>query len=189
MGFLGFFKKSATLDLIAPVSGKVVSIDKVPDEAFAEKIVGDGIAIIPTGSELVAPCDGNIGKIFKTNHAFSLETKEGVEIFVHFGINTLNLNGKGFTRVAEEDMSVKQGDVIIRLDLEYLKVHAESVVTPVVIANSDEVSSIEYVFGKLEDGSEYIVPSSTTLTEEVKTKISQTKPVEAGKDLVLRVKK
>ena len=189
MGFLDFFKKVATLDLIAPVSGKVVSIDKVPDEAFAEKIVGDGVAIVPTGSELVAPCDGTIGKIFKTNHAFSLETKEGVEIFVHFGINTLNLNGKGFTRVAEEGVSVKQGDVVIRLDLDYLKAHAESVVTPVVIANSDEVSSIEYVFGKFDDGSDYILPSSTSLTEDIRNKISQTKPVEAGKDLVLRVKK
>ncbi|WP_024654827.1 PTS glucose transporter subunit IIA [Borrelia hispanica] len=189
MGFLGFFKKVATLDLIAPVSGKVVSIDKVPDEAFAEKIVGDGIAIMPTGNELVAPCDGSIGKIFKTNHAFSLETKEGIEIFVHFGINTLNLNGKGFTRVAEEGMSVKQGDVIIRLDLEYLKAHAESIVTPVVIANSDEVSSIEYVFGKLDDGSEYFVSSTTTLNEDIETKILQASPVEAGKDIVLRVKK
>ncbi|ASQ29321.1 PTS glucose transporter subunit IIA [Borrelia miyamotoi] len=189
MGFLSFFKKAANLDLMAPVSGKVISIDGVPDEAFAEKIVGDGIAIMPTGSELVSPCDGNIGKIFKTNHAFSLETKEGVEIFVHFGINTLNLNGKGFTRVAEEGMSVKQGDVIIRLDLEYLKAHAESVVTPVVIANSDEVSSIEYVFGRFDDGSECILPSSTALTEEIKNRISQTKFVEAGKDVVLRVKK
>ena len=189
MGFLNFFKKTATLDLVAPVSGKVISIDGVPDEAFAEKIVGDGIAIIPTGNELVAPCDGNIGKIFKTNHAFSLETKEGVEIFVHFGINTLNLNGKGFTRVSEEGMSVKKGDVIIRLDLEYLKTHAESVVTPVVIANSDEVSSIEYVFGRLDDGSEYTLLSSIALNEEIKNKISQTKFVEAGKDLVLRIKK
>nr|WP_267508629.1 PTS glucose transporter subunit IIA [Borreliella garinii] len=189
MGFLDFFKKTATLDLIAPISGKVMSIDKVPDEAFAEKIVGDGIAILPTSNELLAPCDGKIGKIFKTNHAFSLETKEGVEIFVHFGINTLNLNGKGFTRVAEEGINVKQGEVIIRLDLEYLKEHSESVITPVVIANSDEVSSIEYSFGRLEDESEYILSSSTVLTEEIRHKISQTKPVTAGKDLVLRVRK
>ena len=78
-------------------------------------------------------------------------------------------------------MSVKQGDVVIRLILDYLKAHAESVVTPVVIANSDEVSSIEYVFGKFDDGSEYILPSSTSLTEDIRNKISQTKPVEAGK--------
>ncbi len=122
-------------------------------------------------------------------HAFSLETKEGVEIFVHFGINTLNLNGKGFTRVAEEGINVKQGEVIIRLDLEYLKEHSESVITPVVIANSDEVSSIEYSFGRLENESEYILSSSTVLTEEIRHKISQTKPVTAGKDLVLRVRK
>lgn len=75
------------------------------------------------------------------------------------------------------------------IDLEYLKEHSESVITPVVIANSDEVSSIEYSFGRLENDSEYILSSSTVLTEEIRHKISQTKPVIAGKDLVLRVKK
>ncbi len=79
MGFLDFFKKTATLDLIAPISGKVMSIDKVPDEAFAEKIVGDGIAILPTSNELLAPCDGKIGKIFKPIMPLALKLKRALK--------------------------------------------------------------------------------------------------------------
>ncbi len=74
-----------------------VNIEDVPDVVFAEKIVGDGIAIKPTGNKMVAPVDGTIGKIFETNHAFSIESDSGVELFVHFGIDTVELKGEGFS--------------------------------------------------------------------------------------------
>lgn len=135
--------KGAEVEIYAPLSGEIVNIEDVPDVVFSEKIVGDGIAIRPTGNKIVAPIDGVIGKIFETNHAFSMESKEGVELFVHFGIDTVELKGEGFTRIAEEGQDVKKGDTIIEFDLAVLEAKAKSVLTPVVISNMDEISSIE----------------------------------------------
>ncbi|MGR6979865.1 PTS glucose transporter subunit IIA [Testudinibacter sp. P27/CKL/0425] len=135
--------KGAEVEIYAPLSGEIVNIEDVPDVVFSEKIVGDGIAIRPTGNKIVAPIDGVIGKIFETNHAFSMESKEGVELFVHFGIDTVELKGEGFTRIAEEGQEVKKGDTIIEFDLAVLEAKAKSVLTPVVISNMDEISSIE----------------------------------------------
>ncbi len=135
--------KGAEVEIYAPLSGEIVNIEDVPDVVFSEKIVGDGIAIRPTGNKIVAPIDGVIGKIFETNHAFSMESREGVELFVHFGIDTVELKGEGFTRIAEEGQEVKKGDVIIEFDLPLLEAKEKSVLTPVVISNMDEISSIE----------------------------------------------
>jgi len=95
--------------LKAPLDGQVIPIEEVPDPVFADKIVGDGVAIVPTGQVMVAPCDGLIGKIFETNHAFSMETPSGVELFVHFGIDTVELKGEGFRRIATEGQQVTAG--------------------------------------------------------------------------------
>jgi len=134
--------KTVEVEIYAPLSGEIVNIEDVPDVVFSEKIVGDGIAIRPTGNKIVAPVDGVIGKIFETNHAFSMESKEGVELFVHFGIDTVELKGEGFTRIAHEGQSVKRGDTVIEFDLATLESKAKSVLTPVVISNMDEISSL-----------------------------------------------
>lgn len=147
MGFLdklfgGKPKAAKEIQIIAPLSGEIVNIEDVPDVVFSEKIVGDGIAIRPTGDTIVAPVNGKIGKIFETNHAFSIESEDGVELFVHFGIDTVELKGEGFTRLAEEDQIVKAGDPIIKFDLAFLEERAKSVLTPVVISNMDEISNL-----------------------------------------------
>jgi len=155
MGFFDSLKKAvsgntkteSTINLIAPISGEIVAIEDVPDVVFAEKIVGDGIAIRPTGNKMVAPCDGTIGKIFETNHAFSLESDTGIELFVHFGIDTVELKGEGFTRIAEEGQKVKMGDTIIEFDLAFLTEKAKSILTPVVISNMDEIKELQKMSG------------------------------------------
>ncbi|ABM04172.1 PTS system D-glucose-specific IIA component, Glc family [Psychromonas ingrahamii 37] len=155
MGFFDSLKKAVsgntatenTINLIAPISGEIVAIEDVPDVVFAEKIVGDGIAIRPTGNKMVAPCDGTIGKIFETNHAFSLESDTGIELFVHFGIDTVELKGKGFTRIAEEGQKVKMGDTIIEFDLAFLTEKAKSILTPIVISNMDEIKELQKMSG------------------------------------------
>ena len=96
---------------------------------------------------MVAPCDGVIGKIFETNHAFSLESDSGIELFVHFGIDTVELKGQGFTRVAQEGQQVKTGDTIIEFDLAFLQSNAKSTLTPVVISNMDDVKSLTKLSG------------------------------------------
>lgn len=145
-------KKSVDIQIYAPISGEIVNIEDVPDVVFSEKIVGDGIAIRPTGNKMVAPVDGVIGKIFETNHAFSMESKDGVELFVHFGIDTVELKGEGFTRIAQEGQQVKCGETIIEFDLPLLEAKAKSVLTPVVISNMDEISNIEKNAGEVVAG-------------------------------------
>ena len=149
--------KAVEVEIYAPLSGEIVNIEDVPDVVFSEKIVGDGIAIRPRGNKIVAPVDGVIGKIFETNHAFSMESKEGVELFVHFGIDTVELKGEGFTRIAHEGQSVKRGDTVIEFDLATLESKAKSVLTPVVISNMDEISSIEKKSGEVIAGESVVL--------------------------------
>ncbi|MGC7589948.1 PTS glucose transporter subunit IIA [Bisgaard Taxon 46] len=150
-------KKAVEVEICAPLAGEIVNIEDVPDVVFSEKIVGDGIAIRPTGNKMVAPVDGVIGKIFETNHAFSMESKDGVELFVHFGIDTVELKGEGFTRVAQEGQTVKRGDTVIEFDLAVLETKAKSVLTPVVISNMDEISSIEKKTGEVVAGESVVL--------------------------------
>lgn len=130
------------LTLVSPISGEVVPLDQVPDEAFASKTVGDGVAIRPTDNIVVAPALGTLVKVFNTNHAFCLETDEGVEIVVHMGIDTVALKGQGFTRLTDEGTTVKAGQPILKMDLAYLNSHAHSMISPVVISNIEEYSGL-----------------------------------------------
>jgi len=145
-------KGSGTIDIVAPLSGEIVNIEDVPDVVFAEKIVGDGIAIKPAGHKIVAPVDGTIGKIFETNHAFSIESDNGIELFVHFGIDTVELKGEGFKRIAEEGQQVKVGDTVLEFDLAVLEEKAKSVLTPVVISNMDEIQGLTKMTGPVTVG-------------------------------------
>lgn len=162
---MGFFdklfgskeSKSVDVEIYAPISGTIVNIEDVPDVVFSEKIVGDGIAIRPTGNKIVAPVDGVIGKIFETNHAFSMESKDGVELFVHFGIDTVELKGEGFTRIAQEGQQVKRGDTVIEFDLALLEAKAKSVLTPTVISNMDEINGMEKKSGEVVAGDSVVL--------------------------------
>lgn len=134
--------KAAFETLVAPVTGEVVALEQVPDEAFASKAVGDGLAIRPTDKIVVAPADGTVVKIFNTNHAFCLETDKGAEIVVHMGIDTVALEGQGFKRLVEEGAEVKAGQPILELDLDYLNANARSMISPVVVSNADEYAGL-----------------------------------------------
>ncbi|PIJ48856.1 PTS N-acetyl glucosamine transporter subunit IIABC [Erwinia sp. OLTSP20] len=131
--------------LVAPVSGEIVALEQVPDEAFASKAVGDGLAIKPTGNTVVAPAAGTIVKIFNTNHAFCLETDKGVEVVVHIGLDTVGLEGKGFSRLVEEGARVTAGQPVLQLDLEFLNANARSMISPVVISNSDDYAGLSHL--------------------------------------------
>ncbi|GAB7220734.1 PTS glucose transporter subunit IIA [Vibrio breoganii] len=143
---------AGSIEIISPLSGEIVNIEDVPDVVFAEKIVGDGIAIKPTGNKIVAPVNGTIGKIFETNHAFSIESTDGIELFVHFGIDTVELKGEGFTRIGSEGQEVKAGDTIIEFDLAFLEEKAKSTLTPVVISNMDEIKELNKLSGAVTVG-------------------------------------
>ncbi len=129
-------------DLVSPITGDVVALDQVPDEAFASKAVGDGVAVKPTDKIVVSPAAGTIVKIFNTNHAFCLETEKGAEIVVHMGIDTVALEGKGFKRLVEEGAQVSAGQPILEMDLDYLNANARSMISPVVCSNIDDFSGL-----------------------------------------------
>ena len=156
MGFFDFLKgnketsvKEFEGKVLAPISGNILPLSQVPDEVFAQKMVGDGIAIEPTASGIMlSPADGRVEKIFDTNHAFSIVTTAGVEIFVHFGMDTVKLDGKGFERIANEGDTVKAGDPLIRYDYDFLKENAKSIITPVIISNYEDYADL----GKVESG-------------------------------------
>ncbi|HHC0923032.1 TPA: PTS N-acetyl glucosamine transporter subunit IIABC [Klebsiella pneumoniae] len=128
--------------LVSPITGDVVALEQVPDEAFASKAVGDGIAVKPTSNIVVAPAAGTVVKIFNTNHAFCLETNNGAEIVVHMGIDTVALEGKGFKRLVKEGTDVKAGEPILEMDLDFLNANARSMISPVVCSNSDDYSAL-----------------------------------------------
>ncbi len=128
--------------LVSPVTGDIVALDQVPDEAFASKAVGDGVAIRPTDKTVVSPANGTVVKIFNTNHAFCLETDSGAEVVVHMGIDTVALEGKGFTRLVEEGATVKVGQPVLELDLDFLNANARSMISPVVVSNIDDYSGV-----------------------------------------------
>lgn len=130
--------KSKKTAVYAPVAGEIVELSSVPDEVFSAKMAGEGIAIKPSEDIFRSPIDGVITKIFPTNHAFVV-SKDGLEVIVHIGIDTVALNGEGFARLAKEGESVKAGDPVIQADLPLISSKAKSTVTPVVV-NSSKIS-------------------------------------------------
>lgn len=141
-----FFKKNQ--EILSPVSGKVIDLSQVPDEVFSQRLAGDGVAIEPTGNEIVAPADGVLTLIFNTNHAFALTLKNGVELLIHIGIDTVALNGEGFTRLAEQGTKVKAGTPIVRVDKDFIEKSGYSLVTLALITNTEIVKDINGAIGE-----------------------------------------
>lgn len=136
-----FFNKS--LNLIAPVSGKTIDLSSVPDPVFAQKMVGDGIAIDTTGSTIVAPADGVISLIMDTKHAFGMTLDNGVEILVHVGLDTVTLKGEGFEQLINQGTKVTAGTPILKINRDLIQSKGISLITPVLITNVDVVKKIE----------------------------------------------
>lgn len=126
--------------LMAPLSGYLFPIDQVPDLVFAQKMVGDGISIDPVSQSLLAPCDGEVIQLHPSHHAITVKTIEGLEVLMHIGLETVALRGEGFKPKVKEGDQVKRGDVLIEFDADYVALHAKSLLTQIVIANSDQVA-------------------------------------------------
>ncbi len=124
--------------LFAPVKGEVVTIDKVNDETFSKKILGDGCAIVPDTGLITAPADCVVDNVFDTNHAIALKTNGGAEILIHIGIDTVSLNGKHFKALVKNGDQVKMGEPLIEFDIEAIKKDGYDVITPLIITNSND---------------------------------------------------
>jgi sugar PTS system EIIA component len=125
--------------ILAPVSGRAVPLVEVPDEVFAEGMAGQGCAIVPEASgEAVAPVSGVLVKLFEGGHAFGIATDGGIEMIVHLGLDTIELRGKGFERIATEGDRVEAGQPIVRFDLEEIRAGNYDPVTPVLVTNDED---------------------------------------------------
>ena len=128
--------------LAACLTGTVVPLAEVNDEAFASGALGDGIAIEPAVGELVAPADGEISSTFDTHHAVGMTTVDGAELLMHIGIDTVKLGGKHFTYLVNEGDKVRKGQPLIRFDIEAIKAEGYPVTTPLIVCNTDEYAAV-----------------------------------------------
>ncbi|MNP34220.1 Glucose-specific phosphotransferase enzyme IIA component [compost metagenome] len=132
------------LELISPLSGTAVSLEQVPDPAFAEKQMGEGIAIEPSEGKVYAPFDATVAHVIKSKHALILEHASGVQVLIHVGINTVALKGSGFTTHMNTGDKVQAGELLLEFDMEAIRAAGYPLITPIIIpAGQDMVEKIE----------------------------------------------
>jgi len=145
------------LKILSPLSGQTWPLERVPDPVFAQKLVGDGVSIDPTDAVLLAGCDGEVVSLPATGHAVTLRTREGIEVLMHVGIDTVTMKGAGFHPRVKPGDTVHAGDPLIAFDLDFLATHTKSLLTQVVIANSDRVVSCERAGGCVSAGKDILL--------------------------------
>lgn len=138
------FLKKDKIIIAAPISGEVIALDAVPDEAFSSGVLGPGIAIQPSVGKVVAPAEAKVDTMFDTKHAVSLVTSDGAEILIHIGMDTVTLNGKHFTTFKNTGDTAHKGDELIEFDMEAIAAEGFKAVTPIVICNPDNFSEITF---------------------------------------------
>lgn len=124
--------------IYSPLQGEVIALNKVNDQVFSQEIMGKGVAIIPTENKVVSPVNGKISVMFPTGHAIGIISEEGVELLIHIGLDTVNLNGQHFNPRVQVGAEVKVGDILVEFDHEAIKEAGFDIVTPVIITNSKD---------------------------------------------------
>ncbi len=136
--------KNENNKIVAIADALMFPLEEVKDEAFASKMMGEGVAFVLKGDTIVSPCDGKLVMLFHYKHAFGVRMRNGVEILVHIGIDTVNAHGKHFLSLKQEGNNVKAGEAIIKVDLEALKLQGFDMSTMLIITNSKE-SKIDFI--------------------------------------------
>lgn len=157
------------LRILAPLSGQVWPLERVPDPVFAQKMVGDGLSIDPTDALLLAACAGEVITLHPAGHAVTLRTPEGIEVLMHIGIDTVTLKGEGFHPRVKVGDQVQAGAPLIEFDLDYVATHAKSVLTQIVICNPERVTAWERASGLVSAGKD---PLFTVTLGEVQAEAS-----------------
>lgn len=127
-----------TSDFLAPISGTLLDISKVPDEVFADRIMGDGFAVDIQGAHVVAPIDGIVTSVFPGGHAICIQGDNGIQLLIHIGLETHGIPGL-YEVFVEKDQHVKQGDLLVKADYKKIRKKAKSSITPIVFLNSEHV--------------------------------------------------
>mgnify|MGYP005772193825 CR=1 FL=1 len=137
-----FFEAVRGLEIASPLKGKAIPLSKVSDPTFAEEILGKGAAVIPDEGRVTAPFDGMVVSIFDTKHALALKSKDGVELLIHVGLDTVKLNGKYFHSKVTNGQEIRKGDQLLTFDMESIKKEGYDVVTPVIVTNGDDLGEV-----------------------------------------------
>ena len=129
-----------TIALASPFTGKVVPLEEVADDVFSQRVMGDGVAVLPSEGRVVAPVAGTVGKLFEGGHGFAIETPEGLQVLVHVGLETVHLKGDGFTVKTNEGDEVAAGDEMVTVDLDRMRELGIDMVSPVVVISGQDVT-------------------------------------------------
>lgn len=150
---MGFFSKlfsskepiDHNVTLMAHMTGNYVPLKEVPDPVFSEEMMGEGFAIEPTLGEVYSPVAGEIVQVFPTKHAVGIRTKNGLEILIHIGLETVALNGEGFETHVTAGDKIEVGQKLVTFDLPFVQQKAKSIITPCIITNMDKVRTLDFL--------------------------------------------
>ena len=169
---------SAMVSIYSPLTGNTLPVEQVPDPVFSEKILGDGTAVQPENGRIVSPVDGRVASVAPSLHAYGFETEDGVEVLVHFGLETAALDGEYFTSYVQPGDKVKAGDLVAEAELDRLKARGIDTITPVLICAGAEGRKIQRFFGPMEAGKTRLMTVSGRAEE---TDVSEEKSKTNGK--------
>ncbi|MCY1713558.1 PTS sugar transporter subunit IIA [Caproiciproducens galactitolivorans] len=139
---MGLFRKKKKYEILAPLTGKAIPIEETPDSVFSGKVLGDGVTILPESGEVIAPADGTVVNIAHSYHALCIEGDDGADILIHLGINTVELNGKGFTCHVKQGDHVQAGQKLMDVDLEFIKGNGYSIASPCIVTNLENMKNL-----------------------------------------------
>jgi glucose-specific phosphotransferase system IIA component len=151
VSMFGIFKKKP-IGVVSPMDGELVALESINDDVFSKKLVGDGVAIIPSSGTVIAPINGTVTRIFPTKHAFMITSPNGIEVMVHVGLDTVELNGEGFTCLVKEGDRVNQASAILDVDFNFLKAKGKEIVTPIIITSDRDIEIDKDKVGTIREG-------------------------------------
>ena len=168
--------------ILAPLTGKAVPLSEVPDPVFSDKVLGDGVAIIPADGKIVSPVDGEISTVAETGHAYGFTSEGGQEILVHVGLETVSLNGECFKVYGKAGDKVKKGDLVAEVDLGYLKEKDINPITPVLLCSDTEGKELQYGEGEVEAGKSAVLTlaGNADNARDESAESAETEKAEAG---------
>lgn len=147
-----FGKKKKKYELVSPVTGRAIPITEIDDPVFKDKVLGDGVALIPVEDDIYAPCNGKIVQVAHTYHAICIESEDGLELLLHLGMDTVKLEGEGFTCHVKTDQSISKGDKLITMNRAFVQEKGYKIDSPFIITNLDAVKDLEFVTGDVVHG-------------------------------------
>lgn len=149
----GFLKKKPVPTLAAPIDGQIVALEDVSDPLFAQKAMGEGFGVVPTGDTVFSPVVGTVASVFKTKHAIGITTEDGLEVLLHIGLDTVDLNGAPFKMLIEQGDTVEVGTPLVRVDFDQIAAaKLDPVVLTLVTNSADKVASITCASGAVKHG-------------------------------------